>query len=960
MKNVGRQPKTSPIAKKARPKVTASVQRPAKLVFGVELVDTACPPATQDIEINLANRQTAIDTAGYGPMNPNEENEQFWQDKADRWKVTIEEAQTSTCGSCAMFVVTPEMKDCIASVIQDESSEADAWTAIDAGGLGYCQAFDFKCSERRTCNAWVVGGPITGGNEPGEGQHVMPDETVMDDEDMEGMEEVATTVLIGALIANPESLPFAPSSDFEFMCVMPYAALVAAEGDVDAICAALESVELIATATITGVMTDPEGTRSALELDSVAVESLVELILGALEGIAEAQVFPPMVQLGAVPAEELESLIGTTIDLTNVVVMGSHGTIAEFGFGPKGHKHPHKPGQAKKPADGKMKPAVMPAAPSKSAPAPSKPADGKMKPAVMPSKPKGPTGNETARPGAGLIQEDETPFKSPGGADPVDFNRGPDGNGPGVMIYADGAVYDGLGWQDNGDAPKVGGAPDGKMKPAVMPPSYVPPKAASVAKDAVKGYASEQKWEGMLVIEGIMSGDGRKIEMNALTWRELPLPLMVMTENPVGGGGHDGARLGGRIDWIERRMDGQIWGGGVLDTASDAGREAQRLMTPDQSGRALLRGVSVDLDDVEMLLEEGSTMDSLIDGTGQMQVGKARIMGATLTPFPAFQEAQVILVGDILTASLSGEDCDCLNSKALTAAAGRPKRGAEMRVFTPFGVEALVASASIPVNPPLAWFKQPKFEGATPMKVLANGRIYGHVAAWGSCHIGFKDRCVSVPKSSFRYRYFANKQTLTAEGKMVGTGPIVIDTVHPDLQMRASDAQAFYADTGCAVADVALYEDEYGIVAAGAVRPSASPEQIRKLRGSDVSPDWRQINGKLECVGLLGVNTSGFVTPALVASAMKYGGRLPRTPGKVAATMKNGKVTSLVAAGMITRSDTATLESEVEQLKAFLAPIIEERQKALDVRAGAARSKLTAASQKARRENALAKFKKKR
>ena len=38
----------------------------------------------------------------------------------------------------------------------------DEWEAIDAAGqLGYCEAFDFKCASKRTCRAWVTGGPIT-------------------------------------------------------------------------------------------------------------------------------------------------------------------------------------------------------------------------------------------------------------------------------------------------------------------------------------------------------------------------------------------------------------------------------------------------------------------------------------------------------------------------------------------------------------------------------------------------------------------------------------------------------------------------------------------------------------------------------------------------------------------------------------------------------------------------------
>ncbi len=60
-----------------------------------------------------------------------------------------------------MFIRTTEIKDCIAKGIeQGGSSEGNAWDAIDAAELGYCEAFDFKCAASRTCNAWVAGGPI--------------------------------------------------------------------------------------------------------------------------------------------------------------------------------------------------------------------------------------------------------------------------------------------------------------------------------------------------------------------------------------------------------------------------------------------------------------------------------------------------------------------------------------------------------------------------------------------------------------------------------------------------------------------------------------------------------------------------------------------------------------------------------------------------------------------------------
>ena len=43
---------------------------------------TKCPPATQDIKLNLRNRQKAIDEFGYGPLNPSEPNKKFWDEKS--------------------------------------------------------------------------------------------------------------------------------------------------------------------------------------------------------------------------------------------------------------------------------------------------------------------------------------------------------------------------------------------------------------------------------------------------------------------------------------------------------------------------------------------------------------------------------------------------------------------------------------------------------------------------------------------------------------------------------------------------------------------------------------------------------------------------------------------------------------------------------------------------------------
>lgn len=121
----------------------------------------ACPPATLDLELNLKNRQYAIDKIGYGPLNPKEPNEEFWADKADRWSIPIEDAKKSICGNCAVFNRTTKVLNCISEGL-NEGAPTDEWSAaIDQAELGYCEMLDFKCAASRTCDAWVVGGPIT-------------------------------------------------------------------------------------------------------------------------------------------------------------------------------------------------------------------------------------------------------------------------------------------------------------------------------------------------------------------------------------------------------------------------------------------------------------------------------------------------------------------------------------------------------------------------------------------------------------------------------------------------------------------------------------------------------------------------------------------------------------------------------------------------------------------------------
>lgn len=135
------------------------------LITIIEALEQGCPPATQDITLNLKNRQKAIDNYHYGPLNPDEPNDEYWQELADKWNTDdIESVKENRCGNCAAFDMSEDMLDCIAKGIGSEPG-SNPMDTIDAGQLGYCKFLKFKCAAKRTCDAWVEGGPITNENQ---------------------------------------------------------------------------------------------------------------------------------------------------------------------------------------------------------------------------------------------------------------------------------------------------------------------------------------------------------------------------------------------------------------------------------------------------------------------------------------------------------------------------------------------------------------------------------------------------------------------------------------------------------------------------------------------------------------------------------------------------------------------------------------------------------------------------
>ena len=552
------------------------------------------------------------------------------------------------------------------------------------------------------------------------------------------------------------------------------------------------------------------------------------------------------------------------------------------------------------------------------------------------------------------------------------------------------------------------------------------------------------RWEGVLALEGELTGDGRMFTLGAVRWEQLPVPLRWVR---VDEGEHRGAVVVGRIEEVYRD-GGRIMGRGTFDAGSEDGREAAR-----QVSEGLTPGVSVDLDDVSFEIRvasdvlgtdelEAPDQDELAvedEDEGGMRVvmrfkpddevmvtTDARLRAATIVATPAFADARIEMSDDLpdddeereyaLTFQLDqqertptegmAEDAQrALDWRADGNAGGEENTVQRARSiarrealsvetirrmhaffsrnasyptldgFSPgddgFPSPARVAwglwggdagatwsaklvdrldrleaaslvAASAPVRPPLAWFADPSLDGPTPLTVTDDGRVFGHLASWGTCHTGYAGQCVEPPASATDYAYFRTGAIRTAEGAEVAVGRLTLDTNHAGRRLNATDTAAHYDHTGLAVADVAAGEDVHGIWIAGAMRPGVSDEDVRTLQASPLSGDWRRIGGNLELVAALAVNSPGFPIPRVLVAG--------------------GAVQSLQASGVVSgepeglrewaveQDDRAILERLVErERKALRATAREARQQRTRVMAAVAASRMRAATRRRRR-----------
>lgn len=145
----------------------------------------------------------------------------------------------------------------------------------------------------------------------------------------------------------------------------------------------------------------------------------------------------------------------------------------------------------------------------------------------------------------------------------------------------------------------------------------------------------------------------------------------------------------------------------------------------------------------------------------------------------------------------------------------------------------------VPLKPPKEWFKYP--DGGIPtdkrLTITPEGRVYGYVALWDTCHAGL-DECVRPPKGSpSDYGYAHQGETETIEGELVATANIGGGAGHAPYDSNA--APEFYENTSTQLMRVRYGEDDNGLWFSGALWPDASELDIAKIRASPISGDWR-------------------------------------------------------------------------------------------------------------------------
>jgi hypothetical protein len=447
-------------------------------------------------------------------------------------------------------------------------------------------------------------------------------------------------------------------------------------------------------------------------------------------------------------------------------------------------------------------------------------------------------------------------------------------------------------------------------------------------------------WYGVLAPEGAVSGDGRGFTDRGLRMRDLPLPIKWMPEDAEGHDKSRVAGRIDRI-WREDgliKAEGefdtsfaayeairQIAEGSLRGVSVDIDEMLASLSEDGGSSEATGRICSATLCAIPAFAEAFVALGTWADDTGVVPGGsdipdgvldvqhppedEFNVSRETFAPVPirtkdgpgwithpeptrritdywvdgpgalriawaapgSFNRCRVQLAKYVQNPQWLAGLCANLHYRALHFWPGQRNGHHSGRTKTMATLTAAGATLSAD------WFKDPGLTGPTPFTVTEDGRVFGHVATWDTCHIGLPidndaQECTTAPHSAANYAYFLTGEVLTDLGP-VSVGQITMGAGHASDRKGVRAAVSHYDSTSTAVADVTAGEDEHGIWVAGVLRPNVTDEQVHDLRAAAISGDWRRVaigrEGNLELVAALAVNVPGFPIPRasmLVAS----------------------------------------------------------------------------------------------
>lgn len=374
------------------------------------------------------------------------------------------------------------------------------------------------------------------------------------------------------------------------------------------------------------------------------------------------------------------------------------------------------------------------------------------------------------------------------------------------------------------------------------------------------------KFRTMLAPINASTGDGRRFQSGAIALADVPFPFEWARSRE---GGHDGAVVVGAVqeatvatvaeavknEWISadaaKGMDSKaeaVWARGEL--FDGVSREEMPRLAEDVAEAMHLMGAgtlgpSVDLDSFEgQPVFEGTDdpvtweqIEAYYEEHGEepkleLLITAGRVRAATLVSIPAFAETSRPL--ELIPA----EEGDNAEASAET------------------DTLALIASVGAPERAQIAAFTRPELAGPTPITWdFEAGRVFGHIATWKTCHVGYADVCVTAPRDDEAndYAWFNRHPVNTEDGGTVWAGRITVGGRHAGLSLNASATMSQY-DTKTVAAHVRAYSDEYGIVVSGVIEPNLTATEIQTLKRRKVSGDWRETPGGLSLVEVLALS----------------------------------------------------------------------------------------------------------